>query len=288
MIRLGRRIADASDRPPWFFGVWQPDAVTDPATGQRSDFHDTPLDLLRTEPSCWTLDPDADWHGFTGLEPGFCMLDPVKVTVTCPGVDAQGRISDFGIPARVVTAYLETRRIVVEKTDVYTFLVLFFKHLYDHDAPLREVLPALVAADPQRYERLTLPELCAQMHEYLAGSKIIQLVNEAFTSPEPPAAVMTPAEAYQRFVRGETELVGLPDLAGRVVATQVTTTPPGIPVLMPGERVDSPESPLLRYLRILEAFDRCFPGFASETHGVHHKDGNYWISCVSEREPLPR
>ncbi|WP_158845498.1 Orn/Lys/Arg family decarboxylase [Saccharothrix deserti] len=301
MIRLGRRLADAGDRPPWFFGVWQPTEVTDPETGQQTAFHEAPLDLLRTEPGCWTLEPDAGWHGFTDLEPGFCMLDPVKVTITCPGVDARGDVSGFGIPARIVTAYLETRRIVVEKTDVYTFLVLFsmgitkgkwgtlldaltdFKSFYDNGAALGDVLPELVRAHPERYGRLTLPQLCAEVHDYLAESKIIQLLNEAFTSPTPPPAVMTPGEAYQHFIRGETELVGLDNLTDRVVATQVTTTPPGIPVLMPGERVGSPESPLLQYLRVLETFDQRFPGFASETHGVHHEGGKYWITCVVEQ-----
>ncbi|MFD7660268.1 arginine decarboxylase, partial [Actinosynnema sp. NPDC059797] len=129
---------------------------------------------------------------------------------------------------------------------------------------------------------LSLPRLCEEMHHALADSEVVRLLNEAFTSPEPPTAVMTPAEAYQRFIRGETELVGLPDLADRVVATQVTTTPPGIPVLVPGERVGSADGPLPRYLRVLEAFDQRFPGFASETHGVHHEGGRYWISCITE------
>ncbi|NUT53420.1 MAG: arginine decarboxylase [Saccharothrix sp.] len=300
MIRLGRRLADAGDRPPWFFGVWQPGEVTDTSTGERIEFHRAPLDLLRSEPRCWTLEPDAAWHGFPDLEPGFCLLDPVKVTITCPGVDALGEVSEFGVPARVVTAYLETRRIVVEKTDVYTFLVLFsmgitkgkwgtlldaltdFKQLDDDGAPLAEVLPDLVKAHPERYGGMTLPRLCGEMHRSLAESEVVRLLNEAFTGATPPTAVMTPAEAYQRFVRGRTELVGLDDLAGRVVATQVTTTPPGIPVLVPGERVGSPDGPLPRYLRVLEAYDQRFPGFASETHGVHHEGGKYWITCVTE------
>jgi hypothetical protein len=105
--------------------------------------------------------------------------------------------------------------------------------------------------------------------------------NEAFTNPAPPELVLTPAETYQRLIRGGTERVRLAELAGRVVATQITTTPPGIPVLMPGERVGGADDPLLRYLRVLEAFDREFPGFASETHGIHRDaQGDYWITCV--------
>lgn len=301
MVRLGRRLSVADGRPPWFFGVWQPQKVVDPGTGTEMEFDAAPVDLLQAEPGCWMLEPGADWHGFPDIESGFCMLDPIKVTITCPGVDARGRLAETGIPARIVTSYLEARRIVVEKTDAYTFLVLFsmgitkgkwgtmldaltdFKYLYDNDAPLDDVLPALVSNHPARYSGLTLPQLCQQMHRYLVEGRLVSLLNEAFTNPMPPEAVLTPAQAYQEMVCGRTELVRVTELADRVVATQITTTPPGIPVLMPGERTGTGDSPLLRYLRLLESFDREFPGFASETHGIHRdSDGTYWLACVRE------
>ena len=115
VVRIAGRFAAAGDRPDWFFGAWQPDEVTDPSTGLTHAFVDAPLDLLRTEPACWTLTPGADWHGFGGLEDSYCLLDPITVTITCPGVDARGTVSGMGIPARILTAYLDTRRIVVEK-----------------------------------------------------------------------------------------------------------------------------------------------------------------------------
>ncbi|WIX93405.1 hypothetical protein QRY02_13260 [Amycolatopsis sp. DG1A-15b] len=38
----------------------------------------------------------------------------------------------------------------------------------------------------------------------------------------------------------------------------------------------------MRYLRALEDFDRHFPGFPSETHGVtRDTDGDYWITCLA-------
>ncbi|SFW70768.1 Orn/Lys/Arg decarboxylase N-terminal domain-containing protein [Amycolatopsis australiensis] len=297
VARIGRRIAAAGDRPGWFFGTWQPPEVGDPRTGQRYAFADAPLDLLRTEPSCWTLEPGADWHGFAGLEPGYCLLDPVKVSVTCPGTDARGTAADLGIPARILTAYLETRRIVVEKTDAYTCLILFsmgitkgkwgtlidglldFKTLYDTGARLTEVLPRLVEDHPGRYAGLTLRDLCDQMHAHLRKSDLIPLLDSAFTHP--PRPELTPARTYQRLLRGGTEPVRLAELAGRTVATQVVTTPPGIPVLMPGENTGGHDEPTLRYLRALEDFDRHFPGFPSETHGVaRDAGGDYWITCL--------
>ncbi|HEV2782723.1 MAG TPA: hypothetical protein VGX25_25305 [Actinophytocola sp.] len=66
-------------------------------------------------------------------------------------------------------------------------------------------------------------------------------------------------------------------------ATRVVTTPPGIPVLMPGENAGEHDEPTLRHLRALETFDRRFPGFPSETHGVHRDStGDYWITCLKE------
>lgn len=71
----------------------------------------------------------------------------------------------------------------------------------------------------------------------------------------------------------------------------VTVTPPGIPVLMPGESIGAKDGPLLRYLGALESFDRDFPGFRSETHGVgiDPDSGDYLIECVRrDRENLLR
>ncbi|MEU5513371.1 Orn/Lys/Arg family decarboxylase [Streptomyces griseoaurantiacus] len=298
MVRIGRRIEAAGDRPPWFFGVWQPDEVTDPVSGALLPFDEAPAELLTTEPSCWHLAPGADWHGFPGLTDGYCMLDPIKVTLTCPGLDARGAVSEWGVPARVLTAYLATRGIVVEKTDSYTTLVLFsmgitkgkwgtlldalmdFKQLYDEGAPLDRVLPALVAGNPARYAGLGLRDLCREMHEHLREARLVDLLDAAFHRL--PEQVAPPQHCYQRLVRGGTERIRLRDASGRVAAAMVTVTPPGIPVLMPGEGVGTQDGPLLRYLGALEAFDRRFPGFGSETHGVTREDGtgDYLIECL--------
>ncbi len=298
VVRTGRRIAKAGDRPGWFFGVWQPDAVTDPANGDPIPFADAPTALLSREPACWQLEPDADWHGFPGLDDGYCMLDPVKVTLTCPGVNATGRTTGWGIPARILTSYLAGRGIVVEKTDSYSTLILFsmgitkgkwgtlldalmdFKALYDANTPLDRVLPGLTKRYPQRYRHATLRGLCEEMHEHLTRARLVTALDDAFQQlPEP---VLPPQTCYRQLIRGGTERVRLNQAAGRIAAAMVTVTPPGIPVLMPGESLGEPEGPLLRYLQALEAFDRAFPGFRSEAHGVTVDDenGDYLIECV--------
>ena len=43
------------------------------------------------------------------------MLDPIKVSVVTPGVNADGSLADWGIPASVLTSYLDNKGIIVEK-----------------------------------------------------------------------------------------------------------------------------------------------------------------------------
>ncbi|MFG3281294.1 Orn/Lys/Arg decarboxylase N-terminal domain-containing protein [Streptomyces sp. NPDC048111] len=305
-VRTGRRIAAAGDRPVWFFGVWQPESVTDPATGARVPLADASPALLVSDPACWELEPDAEWHGFAGLSRGQCMLDPIKVTLTCPGVSAAGRAEPWGIPARVLTSYLAERGIVVEKTDTYTTLILFsmgitkgkwgtlmdalmdFKALHDAETPLRQVLPELVERHPRRYGSTTLRGLCQEMHEHLTHADLIDALDTAFR--DLPTPVVPPQRCYQQLIRGGTERVRLAEAAGRVAAAMVTVTPPGIPVLMPGEALGAPDGPVLRYLGALEAFDRAFPGFHSEAHGVviDPDTGDYLIECVRRETPPAR
>ena len=122
------------------------------------------------------------------------------------------------------------------------------------------------------------------MHDHLREVSLVQLLDTAFQ--ELPEPVVPPQLCYQRLIRGGTERVRLAEAAGRVAAAMVTVTPPGIPVLMPGEGIGTASGPLLRYLTALESFDRRFPGFRSETHGVtiDSDTGDYLIECLARGE----
>jgi arginine decarboxylase len=68
---------------------------------------------------------------------------------------------------------------------------------------------------------------------------------------------------------------------------QVVPYPPGIPLLMPGERFDKKTRAVGDYLLGLEAFDRKFPGFAHHTHGVQTKtdesgESYYALYCLKQ------
>ena len=54
---------------------------------------------------------------------------------------------------------------------------------------------------------------------------------------------------------------------------------------MPGESAGPAAGPLLEYLAALEAFDKRFPGFEHDIHGVERDAaGSYAIECLT-REP---
>lgn len=293
---VGRIRRDCAEQGDWFFSTWNADYVTDPETKERVAFEDARDWLLASEADCWVLHPGDDWHGFADLEDGYCMLDPIKVSVVTPGVKPDGTFETFGIPATLLTAYLDQRGIVVEKTTDFTILFLFsigitkgkwgtlvnallnFKDDYDRNATLGEVLPAIAAIDPARYAKRGLRDLAAEMFAQMQESQQLRLQAEAFSSL--PTPVLTPAAAYSKVVHQEVEHVAVDDMANCVVATGIVPYPPGIPMLMPGENAGPLEGPYIGYLRALQAWDRRFPGFGHDTHGVENCDGTYYVYCL--------
>jgi arginine decarboxylase len=294
---LSRLNAEFAAKGDWFVEAWQPDTVVDPRNGRSHAFHEADEELLATEASCWMLKPGADWHGFGDIEDGYCMLDPIKVSIVTPGMSRAGSLMPVGIPATVLTAYLERRGIVVEKTTDFTILLLFsigitkgkwgtlvnamldFKRDYDANLPLEVVLPGLARAHGSRYGGMGLRQLADTMFAAMAELRTTALMSDGFSVlPEPE---LSPVQAYERLIRGEVDLLTLEEMADRTVATGVVPYPPGIPLLMPGERCGSADGPLLGYLKALEAFDLRFPGFTHHTHGVEVEDGRYRVACLA-------
>jgi arginine/lysine/ornithine decarboxylase len=94
---------------------------------------------------------------------------------------------------------------------------------------------------------------------------------------------MTYAETYSHLVRGDVEHLPLAKAKDRVIATGIVPYPPGIPLLAPGEKVGGKNEPVLQYLSVLEAFDRRFPGFEHDTHGIECEKGEYRMYCLKEK-----
>jgi len=285
----------------WFFRLYQPELVIDPETDESFVFEEAPDELLVDTPSCWTLKPGDDWHGYQDedIADEYCMLDPAKVTILTPGVNAQGVVAEWGIPAAVLTEFLDSRRVEIARTGDYTVLVLFsvgtskgkwgsllenlfeFKRLYDSEAPLEEALPELVAKYPHRYRNVSLKELSDEMHRVMVELDLAGLVNAACDEDFDP--ILTPAQTYQKLLRHQTEKIRFRELAGRIAAVMLVPYPPGIPMSMPGERLGGPDSPVIRLILAMEEFGKRFPGFEREVHGIEtDSEGNYWMRAVSE------
>ena len=123
-----------------------------------------------------------------------------------------------------------------------------------------------------------LRDLADEMFDQLKSSNLLKCQADAFS--ELPMPVLTPADTYSKLVHNEIEQVPVDKLAHRILATGIVPYPPGIPMLMPGENVGGEDSPYISYLRALQAWDRRFPGFSHETHGVENKDGTYFVYCL--------
>ena len=292
---MGRVRKQFADKNEWFFRAWNADTIKS-TSGKKVAFEEADPQQLATDPQCWVLHPGDTWHGFGDLEDGYCMLDPIKVSIVTPGVADQGGLEKSGIPANLVTAYLHYRGVEVEKTTDFTILFLFsigitkgkwgtllnalldFKRDYDSNSPLAQVLPHLVTNHPIVYGGMGLHDLADQMFAQLRESKQTHWLAEAFSTL--PTPVMSPNLAFQHLVRDEIEHVPLDQLADRVLATSVVPYPPGIPMLMPGESTGANDGPYLGYLRALAAWDKRFPGFGHDTHGVENRDGVYYVQCL--------
>ena len=59
-------------------------------------------------------------------------------------------------------------------------------------------------------------------------------------------------------------------------------------MLMPGESTGPNDGPYLGYLRALWAWDKRFPGFGHDTHGVENRDGTYYVQCLKKTETKGR
>ncbi|WP_310459940.1 arginine/lysine/ornithine decarboxylase [Sphaerotilus sp.] len=268
----------------WWFKVWGPEALAADGMGHSDG---------------WILEANETWHGFGDLAPGFNMLDPIKSTIITPGLNMSGSFDKTGIPASIVTKFLAEHGVVVEKTGLYSFFILFtigitkgrwntlltalqqFKDDYDRNQPIWRILPEFAAKYPM-YERMGLRDLCQQIHEAYAEGDIARLTTEMYLSDLHPA--MKPSEAYSYIAHRKTERVEIDQLEGRITTSLLTPYPPGIPLLIPGERFNKK---ICDYLRFTRKFNDRFPGFHTDVHGLVEEEiggglHRYYVDCVKQ------
>ncbi len=153
-----------------------------------------------------------------------------------------------------------------------------FKADYDTNRPLWKVMPEFVAAHPQ-YERIGLRDLSTQIHEAYKGHDVARVTTDMYLSEMQPA--MKPSDAYECLAHHRVDRVPIDDLVGRITTMLVTPYPPGIPLLIPGERFNKT---IVEYLKFARSFNARFPGFDTDVHGLvaETRDGTvaYFVDCV--------
>ncbi|MGV8698527.1 Orn/Lys/Arg family decarboxylase, partial [Pseudomonas aeruginosa] len=108
-------------------------------------------------------------------------------------------LSEQGIPAAIVSRFLWERGLVVEKTGLYSFLVLFsmgitkgkwstlvtelleFKRCYDANLPLLDVLPSVAQAGGKRYNGVGLRDLSDAMHASYRDNATAKAMKRMYT-----------------------------------------------------------------------------------------------------------
>jgi ornithine decarboxylase/lysine decarboxylase/arginine decarboxylase len=284
-FRRAMRKVDEEYGKDWWFKVWGPDALVDDGVGRSDD---------------WIIKgtgKTSKWHGFGKLADGFNMLDPIKATIVTPGLDLNGKFDNAGIPASIVTKFLAEHGVIVEKTGLYSFFIMFtigitkgrwnslltalqqFKDDYDRNQPMWRILPEFCQKH-KKYERMGLRDLCHHIHTMYAKYDIARLTTDMYLSDLTPA--MKPSDAYAQIARRNTERVSVDALEGRITTSLLTPYPPGIPLLVPGEVFNKK---IVDYLKFAREFNLQCPGFETDIHGMVEEVGEdgvkrYFADCV--------
>jgi arginine decarboxylase len=284
-FRRAMRKVDDEYGKDWWFKVWGPDELVEDGIGRADSW------IIKGKGK------SSKWHGFGNLADGFNMLDPIKATIVTPGLDLNGKFDKTGIPASIVTKFLAEHGVIVEKTGLYSFFIMFtigitkgrwnslltalqqFKDDYDRNQPMWRILPEFCQKH-RAYERMGLRDLCQHIHTLYAKYDIARLTTEMYLSDLTPA--MKPSDAYAQIAHRNTERVPVDDLLGRITTSLVTPYPPGIPLLIPGEVFNKK---IVDYLKFAREFNLQCPGFETDIHGlveVVGEDGvkRYYADCV--------
>ena len=205
---------------------------------------------------------------------------------------------EYGIPATLVANYLADYGIIIEKVGLYSIFLIFsvgitkgkwntlltelqqFKDIYDENKPLVKIFPEFVKENPV-YAKLGMKDLCQAIHEAYKKHDIARIQHDMYTAPVIPA--MRPADAWAKIARRQHTRVNILDLTcEHITGSLVTPYPPGIPLLIPGEKFNQM---VIDFLHFALDFNGRFPGFEQDVHGLIKENINgqlvYFVDCVT-------
>lgn len=248
----------------------------------RDAFWETyPAEDILADTAFFAISPKDTWHGFSHIAENLYLTDPCKVLLTTGP-----------LPAPLLSHWLESRRVTVEKSDFHTLLFLvepsdrqqkcerllsLFEECetaYEANAPMSSFAPDVTCLPGEGLKDYSLRYM-----DFLEKEQASRLSQTLFAEDHFPKAALTGRSAHQAFLKGERERVPLPKAKGRVSLEMILPYPPGITVLEPGE-VWTDE--VLSYFLFLQKYSSTFPDFSPEILGVHGNGNDAYVWVLKE------
>lgn len=243
----------------------------------RDAFWETyPTEDILSDPAFFAISTKDTWHGFSHIAENLYLTDPCKVLLTTGP-----------LPAPLLSHWLESRHVTVEKSDFHTLLFLVepsdrkekCEHLlslfeecetaYEDNAPMSTFAPDVTCLPGEGLKDYSLRYM-----DFLEKEQASRLSQTLFAEDHFPKAALTGRNAHQAFLKGARERVPLCEAKGRVSLGMILPYPPGITVLEPGE-VWTDE--VLSYFLFLQKYSSTFPDFSPEILGVHRKGDEAYV-----------
>lgn len=240
-----------------------------------------PTEEILSDPAFFAIFPKDTWHGFSHIAENLYLTDPCKVLLTTGP-----------LPAPLLSHWLESRHVTVEKSDFHTLLFLvepsdrqekcerllsLFEECetaYEANAPMSSFAPDVTCLPGEGLKDYSLRYM-----DFLEKEQASRLSQTLFAEDHFPKAALTGRSAHQAFLKGARERVPLPKAQGRVSLEMILPYPPGITVLEPGE-VWTDE--VLSYFLFLQKYSSTFPDFSPEILGVHGNGNDAYVWVLKE------
>ena len=248
----------------------------------RDAFWETyPTEDILSDPAFFAISAKDTWHGFSHIAENLYLTDPCKVLLTTGP-----------LPAPLLSHWLESRHVTVEKSDFHTLLFLIepsdrqekcerllslfeeCETAYEANAPMSSFAPDVTCLPGEGLKDYSLRYM-----NFLGKEQASRLSQTLFAEDHLPKAALTGRSAHQAFLKGARERVPLPKAKGRVSLEMILPYPPGITVLEPGE-VWTDE--VLSYFLFLQKYSSTFPDFSPEILGVHGNGNDAYVWVLKE------
>lgn len=240
-----------------------------------------PTEEILSDPAFFAISPKDSWHGFSHIAENLYLTDPCKVLLTTGP-----------LPAPLLSHWLESRRVTVEKSDFHTLLFLIepsdqqqkcerllslfeeCETAYEANAPMSSFAPDVTCLPGEGLKDYSLRYM-----DFLEKEQASRLSQTLFAEDHFPKTALTGRSAHQAFLKGARERVPLPKAKGRISLEMILPYPPGITVLEPGE-VWTDE--VVSYFLFLQKYSSTFPDFSPEILGVHGNGNDAYVWVLKE------